>query len=187
MGHRLRLARRADSVSEAAAAVASSTSERATLAIGISCIGHAGIAGRVEVDPRTSPARGSDPAESGSSLESWVRTGRRSVGSTGWMALSGAQLRHAPFASFQQLSQAYWRHVMQKLKVLWNCSVTRDDSLLCRSFRAYSIASPMEAELLRTKYLSPFARTLASLRDEPADGDEPKVYRVPQRSQYEAA
>jgi hypothetical protein len=45
----------------------------------------------------------------------------------------------------------------------------------------------MEAELLRTKYLSPFARTLASLRDEPADGDEPKVYRIPQRSQYEAA
>jgi hypothetical protein len=46
------------------------------------------------------------------------------------MALSGAQLKHAPCASFQQLSQAYWRHVMQKLKVLWNSCVTRSDSLL---------------------------------------------------------
>jgi hypothetical protein len=39
---------------------------------------------------------------------------------------SGEQLRHWPSVSCQQFAHVYWRHDMQKLKVLWKASSWRD-------------------------------------------------------------
>ena len=54
------------------------------------------------------------------------RTGRSAGPGTGAGMISwprcGAQVRQRPSASFQQFAHVYWRHVMQKLKVLWKAS-----------------------------------------------------------------
>jgi len=74
--------------------------------------------------------RGSFRGTSESWRETGVRTMRWFCGATGSWSHSGAHERHALWFSFQHFSQAYWRQVMQKLKVRWNSSVTRDDSSL---------------------------------------------------------
>jgi hypothetical protein len=88
---------------------------------------------------------------------------------------SGAQERHAPWFSFQHLSQAYWRQVIQKLNVRWNSSVTREDSSLVTSMRAAAMASSIEVPSVMTKFLRPFARRRAPASDGPRAGVGPKV------------
>ena len=54
---------------------------------------------------------------------------------------SGEQVRQRPSAAFQQLPHVYWRHVMQKLKVLWKASSWWVVALRSTSLRASAIAS----------------------------------------------
>ena len=85
-----------------------------------------------------------------------VRTMRWPSGATGSWFQRGAQERQAPWFSFQHFSQAYWRHVMQKLNVLWKSSVTRVDTLWLSSMRAAAMASSSECPSVMTKFLSPW-------------------------------
>src|SRR4029078_2562859 len=89
---------------------------------------------------------------------------RRTGSNAGWSgdgagriscARFGAQLRHRPSATFQQLPQVYWRQYMQKLKVEWNapscCAVTSRSS----SLRASARASSSDESSLITQFLTP--------------------------------
>ena len=82
---------------------------------------------------------------------------------------------HAPWSGFQHLSHAYWRQVMQKLKVRWNSSAMRVVSPRSTSMRAEAIASSSEASSFMTKFFKPFARTRAPVNEGPFEGVGPNV------------
>ena len=74
---------------------------------------------------------------------------------------SGEQLRHWPSVSFQQFAHVYWRHDMQKLKVLWNASSWRDVTSRSASLRAAAIASSIDESSDRTKLRRPLPIVLS--------------------------
>jgi hypothetical protein len=67
-------------------------------------------------------------------------------------------VRQRPSVSFQQFEQVYCRHVMQKLKVLWNASSCWETASRSTSLRAAASASSSDESSLRTKFLRPFDR-----------------------------
>ena len=74
---------------------------------------------------------------------------------------SGEQLRHWPSVSCQQFAHVYWRHDMQKLKVLWNASSWRDVTSRSASLRAAAIASSIDESSDRTKLRRPLPSVLS--------------------------
>ena len=75
----------------------------------------------------------------------------------------GAQLRQRASASFQQFGQVYWRHDMQKLKVLWNASSWWEVSSRSASLLAAAIASSIDVSSDSTKFFRPCDRTRTRL------------------------
>jgi hypothetical protein len=88
--------------------------------IGLICrgAGHPGGNEGVPVPAAESPAESLKFNRSGSQRATGVRTMRWPSGATGALSARGAQEKQAPTSAFQQLSQAYCRHVMQKWKAL---------------------------------------------------------------------
>ena len=62
----------------------------------------------------------------------------------------GAHERQRPSRSFQQFAHVYWRHDMQKLKVLWNASSCSTDCSRSSMLRASARASSSDVSSLRT-------------------------------------
>ena len=67
----------------------------------------------------------------------------------------GAHVRHRPSDTFQHSPHVYWRHVRQKLKVLWNASSWWAVVASSSSPRASAIASEKEASSDMTKFFTP--------------------------------
>ena len=67
----------------------------------------------------------------------------------------GAHVRHRPSVTFQHSPHVYWRHVRQKLKVLWNASSWCAVAASSSSPRASAIASEKDASSDMTKFFMP--------------------------------
>ncbi len=87
----------------------------------------------------------------------------------------GVQERQLPSASFQQLPHVYWRHVMQKLNVLWKASSWNEVSSRSVSLRAAAIASSIDESSDRTKFFRPRERTLMPFRRAPLGAADSNV------------
>ena len=80
-----------------------------------------------------------------------------------WPTSAARTTGNGPSTSFQQFGQVYWRHDMQKLKVLWKASSWLDVTSRSVSLRAAAIASSIDVSSDMTKFLRPRDRTLTPL------------------------